>query len=258
MSENLNKEEFLSDNEPKSGLNYIDSVFSERFDLKKLIKYIESDFDVMRNGIKINSYESLVDYIIDNADHSIKVGVGGLYINEFNEVLLYRRDKAPEKDKWSIIGGRGVKFDSIQDTLLNKFSKITQIDKDDILIGDVIRVNNHYDKKKKDFHYVSPSFYVEIRNIDDYLIRETESDLSYEKKVVYEFNSDGFKNKYSTIDNYVLSWVPISVILNKDYRGLFTSTTLNAIKSHIALSDNINHIVGHINSYSRLKFEKLL
>ncbi len=200
----------------------------------------------------------------------IGVGVGGLYIrNDILEdgreyVLLYKRYHDPENNLLSIIGGSGKLFEDIKETLKKKFNKITNVNFEDITIGNVIKVNNH--QKENKYHYLSPSYYIDIKNPENSLMWGIPQDTTDIRKRVYIVKipkidnsnvdiTEDEKNKgiiglntikdlKSTFERPLLFWFPIDKISNNG--GLFAFTTREAIKSLNATNITFEKLIRNI------------
>ena len=88
----------------------------------------------------------------------IGVGCGAVIINNKNEILLQLRNKAPEKNHWSIVGGRVELFEKIEDAIIREVKEETGVD---VKIIDLLGICNHILKLEKT-HWVSPSYLCEI------------------------------------------------------------------------------------------------
>ncbi|CAH8768823.1 NUDIX domain-containing protein [Paenibacillus dendritiformis] len=49
-----------------------------------------------------------------------RIGVGAVILNEANEILLVLRGRQPEKDKWSIPGGKVDLYETLEDTTVRE------------------------------------------------------------------------------------------------------------------------------------------
>lgn len=49
-----------------------------------------------------------------------RIGVGAVIMNEANEILLVLRGRQPEKDKWSIPGGKVDLYETLEDTTVRE------------------------------------------------------------------------------------------------------------------------------------------
>ncbi|MGG3837503.1 NUDIX domain-containing protein [Paenibacillus thiaminolyticus] len=49
-----------------------------------------------------------------------RIGVGAVILNEENEILLVLRGRQPEKDKWSIPGGKVDLYETLEDTTVRE------------------------------------------------------------------------------------------------------------------------------------------
>jgi 8-oxo-dGTP pyrophosphatase MutT (NUDIX family) len=146
-------------------------------ELSGFLKFIFNDLGLDSRAHQIDSYETLLNLIIEKykAKRYIGVGVGCWLVNEEKDkVLLYKRYKDPEKNKWSMPGGGAKYGHSVQEIAELEFKNITKInldhynDKKDYSIN-VLRITNHYPPDpykpngRVEFHYVSPAFYIDIK-----------------------------------------------------------------------------------------------
>lgn len=245
----------------------ISSELLTDFDLRIFIeKYVlANSFHTADNGkenITIENYDQLLELIIKKwkAKKYIGVGVGGVYISEgINKrkkddeyVLLYKRYHEPENQLWSILGGSSVFSDTIEDTLKGKISDITQIDRDAINVKDIIKANNHRQRSGEEmFHYLSPSYYVQIMNPTSKLSWGT-SEVPKGKIGVSIIDSlDDFEGiGESKKDNICLAWVQVDLIKNDavDDKGkpIFSFTTLEALNSHRIIRDTTKQMKEQI------------
>lgn len=171
---------------------HINDEFQKSFELEKFLNdyVLVNSFlttGMEKEKIHIENYEQLFEIIIRKAKATkyIGVGVGGVYIQsgidkekkDDEYVLLYKRYHEPENQQWSILGGSCTYANKIEDTLKDKISIITTIDKDAITVKGIIKVNNHRQRAgENQFHYLSPSYYVKITN--------PKEKLNWEKKIV--------------------------------------------------------------------------
>jgi len=147
-------------------------------EISGFLKFINDDLKLDTGLDQIKDYGALLNIIIEKykAKRYIGVGVGCWLVNkEKDKVLLYRRYKDPEKDKWSMPGGGAKYGHSVQEMAELELRNITKInleyyhDKKDYSIN-VLRITNHYPPDaykpngRVEFHYVSPAFYIDIKD----------------------------------------------------------------------------------------------
>lgn len=238
----------------KNTLN-ISENFIQLFDLHSfLVEHILGhDFELKYEGkqIDINSTEDLVKIIVEHLKSKkyIGVGVGGVYIHNIESepsVLLYKRYHEPENQQWSILGGSSRIHEKIEDTLIRKINRLTNISRDSISVKDIIRANNH---DEQTFHYLSPAFYVDIKNPNTYLYWGNQTNKKGNKKKVEIINhvDDFSKLGESTYKNPLLAWVPVKMITGDltdiDGDQIFSFTTIQAIESHRHIYDETLKVV---------------
>lgn len=149
----------------------------EKGQISDFLKYIFDDLRLENDQYQINDYDALLNLIIEKykAKRYIGVGVGCWLVNkEKDKVLLYKRYKDPEENKWSMPGGGAKYGHSVQEMAELELRNITKInldhynDKKDYSIN-VLRITNHYPPDpykpngRVEFHYVSPAFYIDIK-----------------------------------------------------------------------------------------------
>lgn len=88
----------------------------------------------------------------------IGVGCGAFIVNENNEVLLQLRNKAPEKEYWSIPGGRVELFEKMEEAVKREVKEETGVE---IEIIDLLGICNHI-VESENVHWMSPSFLCRI------------------------------------------------------------------------------------------------
>lgn len=88
----------------------------------------------------------------------IGVGCGALIINKNNEILLQKRNKAPEKGFWSIPGGKVEMFEKLEQALKREIKEETNCD---IEIIKLLGICDHIIKEEKR-HWISPIFLAKI------------------------------------------------------------------------------------------------
>ncbi len=88
----------------------------------------------------------------------IGVGCGAFILNEKNELLLQLRNKVPEKEYWSIPGGKLELFETFEEAVKREV-------KEEIGVGvhviDLLGICDHI-IKNEERHWVSPSFLCKI------------------------------------------------------------------------------------------------
>lgn len=231
----------------------VSSEFLASFDLQVFLKqYVLADSfrptNKEKEDIIISDYNQLLDVIINKwkAKKYIGVGVGGVYIcKEINMlqpndeyVLLYKRYHEPENQLWSILGGSSVFNNTIEDTLKDKIAAITHIDRDAITVKDIIKANNHRQHSgEATFHYLSPSYYIDITSPASKLSWGKKKDPKGKIQVAIIDSLSDFEDiDESKKDNIRLAWVRVDLITNtaidSDGKPLFAFTTLEAINSH--------------------------
>lgn len=88
----------------------------------------------------------------------IGVGCGAFILNEKEEVLLQLRNKAPEKNCWSIPGGKVEFFETFEHAIKREVKEETGIE---IQIRCLLGICDHIVEEEK-AHWVSPSFLCHI------------------------------------------------------------------------------------------------
>lgn len=88
----------------------------------------------------------------------IGVGCGAFILNEKNELLLQLRNKAPEKEYWSIPGGRVEMFETFEEAVKREVKEETGIE---VHVIDLLGICNHIIQNEKS-HWVSPCFLCKI------------------------------------------------------------------------------------------------
>lgn len=215
-----------------------------------------------KEKIIITNYDQLLEIIIKKwkAKKYIGVGVGGVYIrdginkhmSEEEYVLLYKRYHEPEDQQWSILGGSSVFAKKIEDTLKDKISAITKIDRDAINVKDIIKANNHRQRSGEDeFHYLSPSYYVEITNPGSKLSWGNKTVPQGKKAVAIVDSLDDFDEiDQSKKDNICLAWVKVDLVTNEaiDSEGkpIFAFTTVEALNSHRIIRNTTKQMTAQL------------
>lgn len=245
----------------------ISEEFLQSFDLKVFLTdyVLANSFHPTGNEkeeIIIENYDQLLDIIIKKwkAKKYIGVGVGGVYISnginkhkhEEEYVLLYKRYHEPEDQLWSILGGSSVFANKIEDTLKDKISAITHIDRDAISVKDIIKANNHRQRSgEAEFHYLSPSYYVEITNPASKLCWGTQKVPKGKIAVdiidsLEDFEEIGESKK----DSICLAWVKVDLVtkdaIDSDGKPIFAFTTLEALNSHRSIRNTTNQMTAQI------------
>lgn len=88
----------------------------------------------------------------------IGVGCGAFILNEKNELLLQLRNKAPEKEYWSIPGGRVELFETFEEAVKREVKEETGVE---VRVIDLLGICDHIIQNEKS-HWVSPSFLCKI------------------------------------------------------------------------------------------------
>jgi len=57
-----------------------------------------------------------------------RIGVGAVIVNEKDEILLVLRNRNPEKDKWSIPGGKVDAYEKLEDTVVREIKEEVNLD----------------------------------------------------------------------------------------------------------------------------------
>lgn len=215
-----------------------------------------------KEKIIIENYDQLLEIIIKKwkAKKYIGVGVGGVYIrdginkhrSEDEYVLLYKRYHEPEDQQWSILGGSSVFAKKIEDTLKDKISAITKIDRDAISVKDIIKANNHRQRSGEDeFHYLSPSYYVEITNPASKLSWGNKKVAPGKKIVAIVDSLDDFDEiDQSKKDNVCLAWVKVDLVtseaIDSDGKPIFAFTTVEALNSHRIIRNTTKQMTAQL------------
>ena len=88
----------------------------------------------------------------------IGVGCGAFILNEKKELLLQLRNKAPEKEYWSIPGGKVEMFETFEDAVKREIKEEIGVE---IEVGELIGICDHIIKVEEK-HWVSPSYLCRI------------------------------------------------------------------------------------------------
>ena len=99
----------------------------------------------------------------------IGVGCGAFILNDKGELLLQLRNKALEKEYWSIPGGRVELFETFEEAVKREVKEETGVD------VEVIRLLGICDHiiKNEERHWVSPSFLCKIREGEPKIMEPT-------------------------------------------------------------------------------------
>jgi len=257
--------------------NYSISLdYEKSFDLIKFLKVVwteSPETEKIGHKIEINNDEQLINFLVRHLKSKkyIGVGVGGIFIPtvtirepEDEYVLLYKRYHEPEKQVWSIPGGSSQIYENIETTLSKKISRLTGISQGSIEVKDIIIANNHHEEENQ-FHYLSPAFYVNIKNLNRYLFWGNQANDAAGKKrnvSIIDAVSDFKIIEESTYEKPKLAWVKVSIIkddcLDENGTPLFSYTTLEAIERHERIrnaSKRISAAAKEVESYTdwRLK-----
>ncbi|SFL69367.1 ADP-ribose pyrophosphatase YjhB, NUDIX family [Paenibacillus sp. 1_12] len=88
-----------------------------------------------------------------------QVGVGAVIRNERNEILLVLRNREPEKDTWSIPGGKLDLFESLEHSVIREIKEEVNLDVDVVgllCMAETIR-------PERNEHWISAIYEVNIR-----------------------------------------------------------------------------------------------
>lgn len=116
--------------------------------------------------------------VILNINDDIRVGVGALIFNSENKVLLLNRKKDPEKNHWSIPGGKVEYGEKVEDAILREVKEETGLDCE---IEKFIGYTNHILHDVTPCHWIALSFKLsnstsnEPKNLDT----EAHSDIQW-------------------------------------------------------------------------------
>lgn len=88
----------------------------------------------------------------------IGVGCGAFILNDNNELLLQLRNKSPEKEYWSIPGGKVELFETFEQAIIRETKEETNLE---VKVIDELGVCDHIIKEEGK-HWISPSFLCEI------------------------------------------------------------------------------------------------
>ena len=195
---------------------------------------------------KIETYHDFLELILSKhkSVEYVGAGVGGVLINDDNEVLLYKRDKDPEKGFWSMPGGSVQLKEDIQETIVREFRNITGLDIE-IKKLRLLRITNHKhtprpkDADQKKYHYLSPAFLIHFKSeFTDFIPRKVIKQHPFEKA---KEARTGIKGCYD------LKWVPIKQITDEKSRDEYTKTTRKAIKVYLDYEAAKKQIASEIN-----------
>lgn len=233
-----------------------DEVLSE---CTELIKILTNNHYLSNINGNIENVDDVIKLLVNEvkSHHYIGVGVGGLFIKCIKKqkeyALLYKRYKEPEKDMFSIIGGSGSLYQNIEISLKNKFVFYLGVQYDEVMVKDIICVNNHM--VKDNFHYLSPSYYVDVKNIDSYLYWETSKKKSSkdktngQKKVAVVTDINELRDLYAeetSKEKPLLAWVSLELIEKNDNSKYFSFTTRQAVEKHMKTKKKNNDILEKI------------
>jgi len=234
---------------------------SKSLSLNGLISFVSKEIGVTEDSVSqsIGKYEDIVKIIIDayKARQYVGVGVGCWLVNrEKDKVLLYKRNKDPESNKWSIPGG-GVKYGcSVQEIVKMELRNIAKInlfnyhERDDYSIK-VLRITNHYPHLpapkdgKVEYHYVSPAFLIDIKDSSS-LWLDLEKNIPYNSGVVFK---DFEAEKISKVGKgqYELKWAPISS-WNENEMTITTNAAKKAYADYVSSIKSYKDFVGKLKS----------
>lgn len=88
----------------------------------------------------------------------IGVGCGAFILNENKELLMQRRNKAPEKGYWCIPGGRVEMFETFENAVKREVKEETALD------VEIVRMNGLCDHivEAEGVHWVTPSYLCKV------------------------------------------------------------------------------------------------
>ncbi|WP_321374422.1 hypothetical protein [uncultured Draconibacterium sp.] len=215
--------------------------------LQGVVNEIFKGFFNSKENILINDTKDLIDLIIKTRESKdyIGVGVGGLYVNNKDEVLVYYRTDSPEKHKWSIIGGSGTYRKDIETTLREKFQTKANIPLQNVDVIALVRVTNHTNENsginnnEGEFHFLSPAYIIDITNCNE---RLNEIPKLTKKKDIQAPKTSG------SSERFICRFVKINKI--QQYPEFFTYTTRAAVQSYQREKNNIHHIIERIDNIS--------
>ncbi|HBS88841.1 MAG: hypothetical protein A2W91_01145 [Bacteroidetes bacterium GWF2_38_335] len=238
------------------------SVSQKTLSLSGLIAFLNKDIPKEDGNYKKltlksleNKYEKVIETIIESykAKKYIGVGVGCVLLNEDNnKVLLYKRYKNPEKDKWSMPGGGAKLKKQVEDVALDELTFITGIkffpnQKNKNFKLKLLKVTNHYPNTNTglDYHYVSPAFYIDIKANSD-LRKQIKNKFPETEEIFRSPYEPAKQNKGLADDHYNLKWFPLDQSFTESE---FTQTTvyaIQALKKHLEYADTMKDLNGKI------------
>lgn len=86
-----------------------------------------------------------------------RVGVGAMILQE-GEVLLVLRKKSPEKDHWSLPGGKVELYETLEDAVKREIKEELNLE---IQLDQLLCATNHI-LIEEDVHYVAPTYLAHI------------------------------------------------------------------------------------------------
>lgn len=106
----------------------------------------------------------------------IGVGCGAFIINDKNQLLLQKRNKAPEKDYWSIPGGKLELFETFNEAVKREVKEELGVD---VEVIKELGICDHI-VRSEGVHWVSPSFLCRITNGQPKIMEPTKhSDMKW-------------------------------------------------------------------------------
>ena len=87
-----------------------------------------------------------------------RVGVGAFILDDDNRILLLLRNRAPERDHWSIAGGKVDYMETLEDAVIREVKEELGVD---VVVEDLLCVTNHI-LPAENQHWVAPCFLVRI------------------------------------------------------------------------------------------------
>ena len=99
----------------------------------------------------------------------IGVGCGAFILNDKKELLLQLRNKAPEKEYWSIPGGKVELFETFEEAIKREVKEEIGIE---IKVVCLLGICNHI-IKDEERHWVSPSYLCEMTEGEPKILEPT-------------------------------------------------------------------------------------
>jgi ADP-ribose pyrophosphatase YjhB (NUDIX family) len=200
----------------------------------------------------ISSFDDLIHFFLlfYKSERYVGVGVGGILVYD-KHVLLYKREKDPEKGHWSMPGGSVRLNEKIETAIGREFRNITGFDID-IRTLILLRVTNHINDIKKGggkgevkYHYLSPAFIIPP---NEQIIQNYNS----LRKKSYNHDYEDEKSEIVGQGKYHLKWFPWEEILN---HGNGKNTDNFTIPTHRALESYKNYLTFQTDTEKMLEDE---